>query len=260
MEFIKQLSLTIRHEYFDQGPAPDISIIPGEQCRKRLKHFGLLAKTDAWGLTIFKANSPQTGVFATMPSADIAFDFLVFMNDSQFYHYTTLAAKKNDEIYLFTNQNANKKNTATLLSSVVSAAEVSDTIDRPLLGIIRLRLNYRLPATLTLKFLARSLKWSYYIVTGASRAGLVVDGKLSGILFSKKESAETSADAIVTALTNNYPVAKVSSFESDKAIAFNSQGRKNIQLKNGSTNSVIIKHLPNPSLYDNGIQIINLFD
>ncbi|RLJ79431.1 hypothetical protein [Pedobacter alluvionis] len=260
MEFTKHLSLAIQHEYFDSGPVPGISISPTEQCKKQLKKFGLLVKTDTGGLGIFKANSPDTGVYATMPSSEVAFDFLFFIADNQFYHYTALSAKKNDEIYLFSNQNANKKNTTTLVSSVVSATELGDITDGPLLGIIRLRLNFRLPAKLRLMFPAPSLKWNYYVITGPLRASLVVDGKLSGILFSKKENTESQSDAIVKALTNNYPKAKVASFKSDKVIALSNQGRKNIQLKNELTNSVIIKHLPNPSLHDNGIQIINLLD
>jgi hypothetical protein len=259
MEFAKQLTLTIRHEYFNQAYAPGLVLRPSEGCSRLLKKFNMLAKANAGGLTIFKASTPAVPNVVNTPSADIAFDFLIFTADSEFYQYTALGDKKNDEVYLFSNQKTNK-NITELAKSIVSAVDPGEHTDKPLLGIIRLRLNYKDAVELTLSFDARSVKWRYYVLASPTRSSLVVDGKLCGVAFSRKESVTTSADAVVEALTTNYPVAKISFFESDKAVAFNNEGRKNIQLKNELSNAVIIKHLPNPPLHNNGIQIINLLD
>jgi len=246
----------MQHEYFSGGVDAGLSIRPSDECVQRLKNFGLLVKTSADGLTIFKSQSADT-----IPApVDMAFDFLVFSTDNRFYQYTALADKKNDEVYLFSNQTADNKSTAKLVTSVVPGVSFGANPGQPLLGVIRLLFNSRAPVQLTLNFSARSVKWRYYVVAGPSQANLVVDGTLSGVSFSRKGSVKKMPDSIISALTGNYPVATVSSFESDKAIALNSQGRKNIQLKNELSNMIIIKHLPNPALHDNGVQIINLLD
>jgi hypothetical protein len=255
MRFEKKVSIDIQHDYFDKGPAAGIDIQPTSQCGRLLKNFRLSIKNKS-GLIIF-ADEEITGGSSQIKSApNEAFDFLIFVNDTWFFTYTSLIPKKEDQIYLF----SNIKGEANLKLTVEPLSRFNIRETRSVFGIIRLCFNFTPPASFILNFKARKLKWKYYVLTTPAIANPVVDSSLPGILFIKQTPDKQATDTISDVLVSRFPTAIVSVFESDKEIALNQAGKKGIRLKNSINNMIVINHLPNPGANENGIKIINLLN
>jgi hypothetical protein len=255
MVFSKKISISIQHDYFDKDHAPGISISPTPQCERLLKNFRLLVKNGV-EFIIFSAGEENEASSQIKPAPDQPFDFFILATDNQFSTYTRLIPKKDDDIYLFSNQ----KDKPDLKLTVVSKSQFNIQGSPQIFGLMRLTFNSPSSASFTLKFEAPIVKWKYYVLTNTTIPNPVIDGSIPGVAFIKQNSDSQKNDSIAGTLAAGFPAAIISVFESDKAIPLNRTGKKNIRLKNSLNNMIIMNHLPNPNAQENGIKIINLFN
>lgn len=257
MNFSRFFNIEIRHEYYDNGLCSDLQAKPTPACAALLSRCKML----------FDANPSTPGVIAQLndkgqlqspPPANAVFEFFLLLRNTEFVTYTNPLPKSTSEAFLFTNRDAQSKPLTTLLGSLIPKPQPSYVDGKPVFGMIRITPDPTFPLTYSLGFKAANLKWRYYVIANGNLANLSIDGTSSEIKFIKaKFTGKPVGDMIYDAISNNYPDAGLSIFESEKEVSLRQAGRKNIQLINTSNNVVLVPHLPNPSLKENGVKIIN---
>ncbi|GGH06778.1 hypothetical protein [Mucilaginibacter phyllosphaerae] len=253
MAFEKVISVDVLHNYFDDAAVPGLYFKPTMECERMLRNYRLLLKNNNQ-FSILRNSDDAIPEFK--PNAGLSFDFFIYTPDNTFFKYTGLAAKGADELYVYSNQ----ADAAVLSQSVVPKAQFNHASHPNFLGVLQLYFSFSGARSLQLKFQTKKLKWKYYILSGTTLTEPVVEGSLCGITFKKQTVKQTAADAVSRKLSVGFPDALISVFESSEEIPLNNAGKKNIRLKNNSDSRIMISHLPNPGLNENGVKIINLLN
>jgi hypothetical protein len=214
-------------------------------------------KTNTKNSVSVSAIQNEQGNLEVLPLAGQFFEFVLFLEDNNFFSYTKLLEKRPEELYFFTNVNARKKTSSDLIASTILKSEIAFTSSKNLFGVLRVHCNATFPINLHLNFDAVDVNWRYYVIAGNNFQNLTVDGTLANINFIKKQTDQKLADKTFEAIDSNFPGCNLFVFESEGVIPYSQRGIKDIRLINSDTKKTLIDHLPNPGYSENGIKIIN---
>jgi hypothetical protein len=256
MKYQKLFDIAFNHAYYNGGQCYDLLIEPANDCTRLLNNYKLIFNNkDRSSVSVYQPVD-EKGKGTLQPGDDVSFNFLVFLDTPDFISYTRLPGKQPGEVLLFSNVGVNDQSSVKLLPSTIAKPAVGLSNGRHLFALIRIVYTKPFPGNFVLEFEANEVMWKYYVVMGSNAKKLSVDGSAAAISFREAKAAKTSSDGVYKAIANNFPGATISLYESEIAVPFRQAGRKNIRLINSDKN-ILIDHLPNPGLKENGIKIIN---
>ena len=257
MKFSRLFNIEIRHEYYDNGLCPDLQVAPTPACAALLSRCKMMFAADPSTPGVIAQLNELDKLQSTPPSSAV-FEFYLLLRNPDFITYTSPLPNTTNDAFLYTNRDSKSKSSITLLTSSIPKPQPSYVNGKPVFGLIRIVPDAAFPVTYTLGFKAANLKWRYYLIAGNNLANLSIDGTTANIKFIKTNAGgKPVGDKIYDAISSNYPDAGLSIFETEKEVSLRQVGRKNIQLINTSNSVVLVPHLPNPALKENGIKIIN---
>lgn len=256
MRFQSFFNITFTHAYLNGGRCPDLYIEPTNDCSRLMKNNGFVFNNnDSSNVSVY-APVDEKGKLLAEPKDNTSFSFFVFLLQPGFVSYTKLPARQADQLFLFTNVDENNNSTEELKVSIMSKQGVNTSGNRFAFGLVKIVYVKPFNEHFALKFEANDVTWKYYLVANSSSKKLLVDGSAADISFKETKGTKVSSDKVYNAMVNTFPNANISLFESEAPISYQQLGRKNIRLVN-SDKSILIDHLPNPGLNENGIKIIN---
>ncbi|MBE7170251.1 MAG: hypothetical protein INR73_06660 [Williamsia sp.] len=247
-------SVTVQHSYFSNGKCNALSVEPTPDCTRLLRKTGLLYKQthEADGL-VWPADIQDGPVWK---DTDTAFDFYICANDPDFAAYTQQPQKWPDEIYFFSNKLPSGDMSDTLYRSSVPNPSVQDrTTGKRLVGLLAIYNRGLAGTRFLLPFDAAGCIWKYYLLMDKPAENPPAAYSISSSVASFQAVAGLP-DGVAKSLMDLFPDARVSLYVSASEIQFQEKGVKNVQLMNND--AVLLPHLPNPGLGDNGIKIINM--
>jgi len=263
MKYQEFFSITIEHSYFSGGPA-DLIVYPEEKTRKLLEKQGFLLKRTGTGIKVLLPMRDNNRVFPVL-TADDLFAFHVLPTSGTVREFTDISEIEEDNMILFTNEGLDI-GTIELIKSETVKEEVFQNF--PALAKIEIKGNQittdvnGTPPVYKAIFDSKSIKWKYYLLSKSGATDIAVETRGDQLQFNELEIGNNSLDPIITSLRLNFPDTKIAVFESSVAIPFSSKSIKDIKLIQRDsvtqTDSILMKHLPNPSIYDQGIQIIKI--
>lgn len=261
----------IQHPYFTDT-VPGLIYIPTEQTRVLLRNHQLLVRDTGHGLRILVAVDEQNNIIPQFGAQD-GLVFNVFPATNTFLQHTDLSALQGGGVVHYTNEGL-PAGDQTLRSSITlgngrtwlgfpQIAEIS-----VLLALLETDFN-QLPVYSAV-FNTKAVTWRYYLVVDTAGVEaddndhqLFIQDSTNDLTFQQVAITEDTVDPIVTGLQANFVNAEVILFESEAPVASRDKARKNIQLLRQSDGEnasaeVIMRHLPNPAPYDQGVKIINI--
>ncbi len=247
-------SIIIEHQYFSNKNCCDLSIKPTPGCLTLLKKYHLLYRSSGDGsIVILSVDNEVSDLLKSIPT-NPGFTFFIVMNDPGFVHYTRPPDIKAGEILYYSNSEKGSDSPGELYQSSIkfSGDEWPGTVK--LYGLVTIFNNEFFTDRFIVPFKAAGSIWKYYLVTNTNAGNLIIDGSKAGITFEKKTEA---SDNVLKAVTSSFATAGTSVYVSAGEVPFQDKGIKNIRLVNADSNTVLISHLPNPGLKENGIKIIN---
>ncbi len=246
-------TVTLTHEFLENRFSVPLLFDPTPDCSALLKKHSLLLNSSQQGRLEVVALQKENGSPMAAVPQPLLFRFFVSVAEKDFLIYTQLPAKKRGETYLFRNDPSDRNQPLKITPTVAQTARPANNA---CIGVLEISKTNASPVAFTWHFEAAAVTWRYYLIAAQNASNFIVDGKLSDITFKKPSASAAADDSIAKAILQNNPGTNLFVFESDKAIPYRQTGRKNIQLINGTNNTVIINHLPNPDFTDNGIKII----
>ena len=258
MRYLDFFLIEVSHPYYSKNP-PGVALIPQEKTLNflRKQHF-LLKKTYSGVKVLIPLN--EKGVFPIIDKNDVL-TFDVFPTSKIFREVTDISSLADDEIFLFSGnsedtavQELSRTNTKTNGGDVLCGFPVIARIEIQLSKVDKDSIGEA--PTFRASFLNKSIQWKYYFLANPDDLGFAVEDRNHNLLFNQLALEEETSDQIATSLKSIFTDAKLAVFESSTAIELREQPLKNIQLLQSA--NILIKHLPNPRVNDNGIQIIQI--
>lgn len=257
MRYKEFFQIAIDHQYFPDG-LTNLILLPDENTVKFLERRSFVIRRTAQGLQVL-VQVDEDGNMLPTTSPDEVLAFNVFPTCGDFREFTDLPTVGDDKVLLFTNAGLTGDTTELKVGETTAGGVFNGF---PTIAKIQIHLTEVSfgtsdfgPVYQTV-FKSKSVKWKYYFVSNPESAGFVVEDRGKRMLFSEIDIGGDTADQIATSLKLNFPDAGLIAFESNSPITYSKKAIKNIQLLQNS--NVIIKHLPNPDVGDNGIQIIKI--
>ncbi|WP_281987740.1 hypothetical protein [Aquimarina aggregata] len=257
MKYNEFFQITIDHQYFSDAQM-DLVLIPEEQTLQFLRKQHFVVKHTSKGLKVLIPLDEKENRLPVIKEDD-TLSFNVFPTTSGFDEITDTSMIDNDSILFFTNKGLKNDSKELVVSGTTANMRKNGF---PVIAKIKIelsRVNFDLdkePTLYQVIFKPKTVKWKYYILSGIATTKLEIKDRDAQLTFGKLENLNDIPDKIATALSLNFPNKQLFVFESSKAIHYSDTARKNIQLFQNE--NMIIKHLPNPDISDNGIQIIKI--
>ena len=260
--YAELFSIELLHTFYNDSRCCDFTLQPTVMCESIIKGHKLILKTTGNGIKLIAPCDESNNPFISM-SPDITLSFLMKLENPELKGFTALPALGNEAVYRFHNENINAVGEASLDQGEMDMYQVETADYDPVFGIIEIENNGSVPAVMhessnyTITLSARQEIWKYYlIVKDNTHDWSVIDDENQPITFQKTDlnQNEPEDDSVADAIKSQFPGSQRFLFESDQAISYRSDGRKNLQLKKGM--NTLIEHLPNPSFLSNGIKII----
>jgi hypothetical protein len=132
------LKVDILHDFFNDGLAKNLEILPDNQTKLRLKQYQLKSAQEGSGLTIGYGQSLTTGSPLNDLNSPLKLTFWIKINDPNFLNYTNIPFEFGDYVYHFTNRSNDKIDDEH--ANLSSDEFVRETDRLPLSGAI---LDYR---------------------------------------------------------------------------------------------------------------------
>ena len=233
-------------------------LIPEKQTLKLLRGQHFLEKKTAGGIKVLIPVDQESNALPIINPDDV-FAFNVFPTSGIFSEFTDISTVSNDKILRFSNEGLG---TDTLELAVSEATKEGMFNGFPAIAKIEIQLSEvssgldGLPPVYQAVFKSKSVRWRYYFVSSTGTTNLTIEQRDEQLIFNELEIQNDTSDKIAASLRLNFPDTQLVVFESSASIAYSNRAIKNIQLlRNGD---VVIQHLPNPDVGDDGIQIIKV--
>lgn len=255
MNYRQLFSIELQHPGFTPGEARALTLQPDGATRRILQGPFYLLKPTAKGLTVLQALDENGNPLAT---PDTVWNFGIYSRDHVFTTITDNSDLSEGEIRSFSNATLAAPST-DLGSSGVSAPTAhkhSRMVAQVAIHPITALLNSASPLNYVASFQVKSEKWHYYFVADADTTDLQVINANGGPGFVKKTAGADPADTVGISLQSRFPGANVFLFESETPIAKNQKVIRNLQLHRDG--QVLIRHLPNPEIGKEAVQIIKV--
>lgn len=250
--------IQIKHQYFEPESCEDLVIHPSQETARIFKGQHLIVKKTNVGIQVLIPLDEKGNIKVNLSKEDVM-SFLIFPSTAGFSAYTDLSALDEGEVFSFTNLKLTKS-AKELKWSMVKENHVHQgfsclaKVDIHPTGYLLNEADH--PKIYTLTFNAQSIKWKYYFLSTNGNTNLSIEDKQKEILFEQEQLEAQTSDNIGKSLVEGYPSANILLFESKTPVPKTQLARKNLQLlRNGH---IVIHHLPNPSVHDGGVKIINM--
>ncbi len=268
MYYQRLFALDIEHEYYQNKFCPDLTIEPTIECQKILNGHRLILKNKSSGIEVIAAVDSRQNLLIELAD-NLKFTFILRVNDLRLIDFTAANfAPKGNTVLLFSNQNQieQEENTYLLESSNIELSVNYGDRSEKIFGLVEINNNSSLAGAKTkykISLKSKKQKWHYYLITNLKTREdefAIVDkdnAREPRIEFVKTEI--DPQNLISSRINQQFSNTKQYQFSSDREIACQEAGIKNIQLLKKRANGtplVWIEHLPNPP-NNNGVQIIN---
>ncbi|MEM8939140.1 MAG: hypothetical protein AAGC64_07325 [Bacteroidota bacterium] len=257
MRYREFFRIVISHQYFSDG-LEDLVLVPQEQTSKALSKQHFLAKESENGINVLIPVNEEDKILPVINPDDV-FAFNAFPTSEIFKEFTDVSAISNGKILFFTNEGLGAENQELVSSETAAGGTLCGfpAIAKIEIKVSEIDLSPRSPApAYQVVFKSKSVKWRYYFVSNAGTTDLVVEDRNKHLTFNKLKISDYTSDQVAASLRANFQDAQLVIFESGTPIAYSDRAIKNIQLL--INRNVAIKHLPNPEVLDQGIQIIQI--
>ena len=260
-QYMPLLTLNISHSYYEDSCCMDFIIEPTPECEKVLKGHRLSIKKSIGGIQVIAATEGNAP-FIT-PDQFFNLEFLLKLEDSSsFVNFTTLGTITAGSVYVFSNDGLTAAGSKELAVGERARTDLPDPSDKSVFGVIQFVDNASLSKTLTssttytLTFVPKTVYWQYYVIAKAGVTDILVEDALSEITFTKTDlnANPDDTDRMAQMLALQFPDEQRYLFKTTAELTYSETGRKNIQLKKNGY--VLIPHMANPSIDDDGKKII----
>lgn len=251
MRYIEYFRIGVVHPYYEDGPV-DLVLVPQKETLKRLKGQRLLLKKTKKGIKVLIPVNEE-GVVIPIIAANDSFAFDVFPTADDFKEFTR---HPEDERHLlfFTNEGLEEGEQALKTSEAAGGGVLNGF---PAVAKVAIKAGEIDPddaPAYQVVFEPKSAKWRYYFIANPGTDDFVIEDRNNGLSFHEVTIESTTTDRVATSLKLNYPDTRLVVFESGTSITHRIGAIKNIQLiQNGN---VLIRHLPNPEVREDGIRIL----
>ncbi|WP_299259808.1 hypothetical protein [uncultured Aquimarina sp.] len=257
MKYQEFFSITIAHNYFS-GIPEDLVLVAENETKTRLNNLGYILKKTTSGIKILTLVAQDSDTFISLGEDDI-FTFYVYPTSVRIQEVTDLSEIENGNMLSFSNQEGQIGSTEMISTQVEQNGVLCGF---PALASIviagnKINTNSSAPSTnYEILFKAKSVQWKYYFVSNTDDSTITLESRDEQISFNEMVVDQNVSDQIITSLQLNFPNTRIRAFESRDSVPYSNQPIKNIKLiKNGD---VLMSHLPNPKIQQQGIQIIKI--
>ena len=256
MRYSVLFQIEIVHPYFLDATA-DLIILPDAQTAKLLASQRFSIKRTTNGILILKV--VNEAVLSLPMIAASVFVFTVFPTSNNVKELTDTSMVESGNMFLFSNEKISKGSLALTKSETLQKGNYQNFPAMARVEIKGKEITSQpngLPPIYKVPFQSKKIKWKYYFVSNSHRTAIGIEARDSPFDFNELAISEDTSDKIINSLRINFQQDQIVVFESSTAIPYTSKPKKNINLmQNGA---VLIKHLPNPTVEDQGIQIIKI--
>jgi hypothetical protein len=255
MKYHQFLSLELTHNYYTNQKSPDFQIIPTPTTEKLLKNHRSILKTYTGGIKILLSIMDDGTLFIPL-SEDLKLSFHLQLQNPDFALFTDTTEFSSVTPLLYTNDGTqaelklfDRRETFTeelTVSQPVKPvqshrkkdvfAEIEFNFSTPQMRALNVEKNFQI------KFMAKNLRWKYYLVTDKSDLTPTIKDGEKIITFTLENP--TSSDEIVTMLNEKYPGKGCYQLVSSALIPCQQSARKAIQLY--LDGEKVVNALPNP--------------
>lgn len=256
MKYLPLFSVNVKHDYYADGECPDFSIIPSNDTTTLLKNQRGLVKYHPSGIRVLLAMDEQQAPIIPL-AKETTFTFLLRLQNADFPLFTDLSTLPHNATPVYTNTGATLDDGVTKLLLTMLAGGREAGIFAQV--AIRYAFNQAIPGPqlFELRFTALQAHWLYYFVTDLRNdsGGFHITDTLAPsttvptLLFTEENRRDLkrtpdAADAIASALLEQYPDLTLLRFASDQSVPCRWAARKGIQLR--IAESPVVEHLPAP--------------
>ncbi len=242
MKFLPLLDLSIKHSYYADGCCPDFLLTPDPKTCRLLRNLRGVLKSRADGVSVVvPVDEEQSLSFIPLPKYAI-FTFQLNLRNPDFALFTDLTT--------VTAHASGPAATCKLRYPIKAGRESPLLIPMAItISLAQFSIN---PLVLTVEFIARQLRWSYYFVTDLNANGrefAIVDAdKTSSWIISEQHPDPIDPDPVAALLARQYSnIAGIKYWRFVSTAPVPCQRRpRHLQLCLGDSN--LIEHLPNPSI------------
>lgn len=252
----KLISLVFRHTFFQGGIAEQLMIAATEACQQHLKNYRLQARYSDHGFELYSPSSNPS--LEHLPTEGLTLDFRVVSSNPYFKDFTEFPIGDKHQIPTYVNW-LSMSNPMELGTSSPSDWLLSQSFQD--IAGVSLKLNASVLSepenNYTVQWKSNSQTWKYYYIGQSNFPAPEISH--SELTFDRQEAIKDNAtyveDGLARKLVNQYPEAKHWVFTSQLPVQWKAARYPQIQLLRD--HEVIDENLPNPSLAQRGIHIIN---
>ncbi len=257
MKYKEFFQIAIDHPYFSDDQV-DLVLMPEESTLQFLRKQHFVVKNTAKGLKVLTPVDTEGNKLAVIKPED-ALSFNVFPTTGNLDEITDTSMADNGKILFFTNKGLKNDSEELVVSKTTGDRILNGFTAIAKIKIELSKVNFdldKVPPIYQVVFKPKSVKWKYYILSGTATTKLEIKDRGEQLIFRELINQDDTPDTITTSLRLNFPDKQLFVFESSIAIDYSKRALKNIQLFQNE--NMIIKHLSNPDIGDNGIQIIKI--
>ncbi|NHN24065.1 hypothetical protein FIA58_000110 [Flavobacterium jejuense] len=249
--------IEIVHPYFSTAAA-DLIILPDAQTTLFLSKQRFLIRRTINGIKILRAINENDEKLTAIEVENV-FVFNIFPTSENVREFTDTSMVETGKMLLFSNEGLSKGNVELMKSKTFQEGKYQNF---PAIARVEIKGGEIIsqsngsPHLYKALFQSRAIKWKYYFVSNSKTTDLAIATRDQQLKFTQLEIKEDFSDKIVQSLTLNFQDTKIIVFESNIDIPYSKTPIKNINLKQNGL--ILINHLPNPEVQDNGIQIIKI--
>ncbi|WP_130734440.1 hypothetical protein [Flavobacterium sp. J27] len=256
MRYSVCFQIEIVHPYFSDNVS-DLIILPDAETALLLSSRRFIIKKTANGIMILKVVNESVLTDAVLK--DSVFVFTIFPTSHTVREFTDTSMVEMGNMLLFSNEELSK---GDLELTKLETRQKGYYQNFPALARVEIKgeeiisqLNGS-PLMYKVIFQSKAIKWKYYFVSQSEATDLTITSREEQLKFIQLEIKEDFSDKIVQSLRLNFKETQIIVFESNHNIPYSKTPIKNINLKQNGL--ILINHLPNPAVQDNGIQIIQI--
>ncbi|WP_405205111.1 hypothetical protein [Aquimarina sp. LLG6339-5] len=256
MEYREIFNIEVMHPVLLESK--DLVLVPKNETNKYLNNLGFVVKKTGKGVKVLAPMSQKNGDFQPL-SKDDNFTFFIYPTSDVTREVTDFSEIDEGHMISFSNQGLPENSQELVSSQVVKEGIFAGY---PALGSIQIighKINLtslEQPINFKAVFGAKSVKWKYYFVSNTEDIDVSLESRDNQISFNELVVDENTTDQIINSIQLNFPNTQVKIFESEDLVPYSNKPIKNIKLlQNGD---VLINHLPNPRVEQQGIQIIKI--
>ncbi|MCK8521009.1 hypothetical protein M0D21_05495 [Aquimarina sp. D1M17] len=238
--------------------AKDIVLVPKNETRKHLNALGFIFKKTEKGIRVLAPISK--GNESILPlNEDDNFTFYVYPTSYDTQEITDFSEIDEGNMISFSNQDS-RENIKELIVGQAIQEGVFNGYSALANIVIKANLIDTSSPNAFVKFKAifgaKSVKWKYYFVSNTKETDINLESRDNQISFNEIVVGENTTDQIINSIQLNFPDTQIKVFESKDLVPYSSVPIKNIKLLQDG--DVLISHLPNPRIEQQGVQIIKI--